>query len=209
MTVAPTITLLRSGRPGRRLHPGLTRGATLGHAFATLLSHRLHARLPFGRGDETVVIGVEASEGLFGPGLDLCDRDRTPALGTLATMGHAGRGGMHAAGMRGTLRTGLHTGGAATTGSGSGATGTGAGAAAGSFGFTGDGRDCNPRRCALPITALRLTPPSASAIWLAVWPASHIVLSVSIRSSVQDIRTSLYSHSRVAGGCAGDYPLRS
>ena len=28
----------------------------------------------------------------------------------------------------------------------------------------------------MPITALRLTPPSASAIWLAVWPASHILL---------------------------------
>ena len=35
-------------------------------------------------------------------------------------------------------------------------------------GFTGDGRCSRPRRCALPITALRLTPPSSSAIWLAV-----------------------------------------
>ena len=53
---------------------------------------------------------------------------------------------------------------------------------------TGDGRDCRPSRCALPITALRLTPPSSSAIWLAVWPPSHIFLSVSIRSSVQAIQ---------------------
>src|SRR3546814_8774807 len=29
--------------------------------------------------------------------------------------------------------------------------------------FTGEGRDCRPSRCALPITALRLTPPSSSA----------------------------------------------
>src|SRR3546814_6933790 len=27
--------------------------------------------------------------------------------------------------------------------------------------FTGEGRDCRPSRCALPITALRLTPPSS------------------------------------------------
>ncbi len=46
------------------------------------------------------------------------------------------------------------------TGSGSGAATT----AAGSFGLTGDGRACSSSRCALPITALRLTPPSASAI---------------------------------------------
>jgi len=43
-------------------------------------------------------------------------------------------------------------------------------AAAGSFAFTGEGRDWRPRRCALPITALRDTPPSSSAIWLAVMP---------------------------------------
>ena len=34
----------------------------------------------------------------------------------------------------------------------------------GSFAFTGDGRDFSPKRCALPITALRETPPSSSAI---------------------------------------------
>lgn len=46
-----------------------------------------------------------------------------------------------------------------------------------SLALTGDGRDCRPRRCALPITALRLTPPSSSAIWLAVMPFSHMALS--------------------------------
>ena len=38
--------------------------------------------------------------------------------------------------------------------------------------LTGEGRDFSPSRCALPITALRLTPPSSSAIWLAVNPRS-------------------------------------
>jgi hypothetical protein len=42
------------------------------------------------------------------------------------------------------------------------------------------------------MTALRLTPPSSSAIWLAVKPRSHICLSCSMRSSVQDIVVPLY-----------------
>jgi ABC-2 type transport system permease protein len=63
--------------------------------------------------------------------------------------------------------------------------GFGAAFASLSLDFTGDGRDFKPRRCALPITALRLTPPRSSAIWLAVRPFSHIVFSRSIRSSVQ------------------------
>jgi ABC-2 type transport system permease protein len=54
-----------------------------------------------------------------------------------------------------------------------------------SLALTGDGRDLRPRRCALPITALRETPPRSSAIWLAVRPFSHIVFRRSIRSSVQ------------------------
>ena len=66
----------------------------------------------------------------------------------------------------------------------------GAGAALAFFSFsspalTGDGRDSRPSRCALPITALRLTPPNSSAIWLAVAPFVHIALRRSIRSSVQ------------------------
>jgi hypothetical protein len=42
----------------------------------------------------------------------------------------------------------------------------------------------------LPITALRLTPPSSSAIWLAVDPSAHIFFSRSMRSSVQDMQNS-------------------
>src|SRR5690606_8400818 len=41
-----------------------------------------------------------------------------------------------------------------------------------------------PRRCTLPITALRVIPPSSLAIWLALLPSAHIVRSVSTRSSV-------------------------
>ena len=44
-----------------------------------------------------------------------------------------------------------------------------------------------PRRCTLPITALRVTPPNSLAIWLALWPSPHIFLRSSTRSSVQDI----------------------
>ena len=62
-------------------------------------------------------------------------------------------------------------------GRGFGAAGLRAAFASPSFAFTGEGRDCRPRRWALPITAFRLTPPSSSAIWLAVIPFSHIVLS--------------------------------
>ena len=54
-----------------------------------------------------------------------------------------------------------------------------------SLAFTGEGRAFRPRRCALPITALRLTPPSSSAICEAVEPPSHILVSFSMRSSVQ------------------------
>src|SRR6056297_2061204 len=45
----------------------------------------------------------------------------------------------------------------------------------------------SPRRCTFPITALRVTPPSSLAIWLADWPSPHIFFNVSTRSSVQDI----------------------
>ena len=61
------------------------------------------------------------------------------------------------------------------------------------FGFRfgwGAARTCTvgqPRRCTLPITALRVTPPSSLAIWLADWPSPHIFFKVSTRSSVQDI----------------------
>jgi hypothetical protein len=77
-------------------------------------------------------------------------------------------------------------GGAAAAGAGAGV-GRGSPLLSASFAFTGEGRDCSPRRCALPITALRLTPPSSSAIWLAVIPFSHIAFRLSMRSSVQAI----------------------
>jgi hypothetical protein len=52
--------------------------------------------------------------------------------------------------------------------------------------FTGEGRLSRPSRCALPITALRVTPsPSISAIWVAVMPPSQPCLSFAMRSSVQ------------------------
>ena len=63
---------------------------------------------------------------------------------------------------------------------------------------TGEGRDSRPRRCALPITALRLTPPNSSAIWLAVDPSAHIALRRSIRSSVQLMKNTLSYVLRVA-----------
>src|SRR6187200_133389 len=43
----------------------------------------------------------------------------------------------------------------------------------------------SPSRCTLPITALRVMPPSSAAIWLADSPSVHSRLSVSTRSSVQ------------------------
>src|SRR6185369_11524970 len=46
-------------------------------------------------------------------------------------------------------------------------------------------RPARPRRCTLPITALRVTPPSTRAIWLADRPSVQRFLSCSTRSSVQ------------------------
>src|SRR5438874_9685373 len=48
----------------------------------------------------------------------------------------------------------------------------------------------SPSRCTLPITALRVMPPSSPAIWLADSPSAQSFLSSSTRSSVQDM--SLY-----------------
>jgi hypothetical protein len=72
-------------------------------------------------------------------------------------------------------------------------------AACGSFGFTGEGRDCRPSRWALPITALRDTAPNSSAIWLAVMPRLHISFKRSILSSVQDIPFSREALARGGG----------
>src|SRR3712207_741556 len=41
-----------------------------------------------------------------------------------------------------------------------------------------------PSRCTLPITALRVMPPSSAAIWLAERPSDHSFFRCSTRSSV-------------------------
>src|ERR1700674_4161197 len=48
-------------------------------------------------------------------------------------------------------------------------------------------RPDRPRRCTLPITALRVMPPSTAAIWLAERPSDQSFLSSSTRSSVHDM----------------------
>src|SRR5262245_25747838 len=44
-----------------------------------------------------------------------------------------------------------------------------------------------PRRCTLPITALRVTPPRRPAIWLALKPSAHSFFRRSTLSSFQAI----------------------
>src|SRR3954470_13071218 len=46
-------------------------------------------------------------------------------------------------------------------------------------------RPDRPRRCTLPMTALRVMPPSSPAIWLADRPSAHNFFRRSTRSSVQ------------------------
>src|SRR5581483_2885261 len=46
-------------------------------------------------------------------------------------------------------------------------------------------RPDRPRRCTLPITALRVTPPSRPAIWLALSPSAQSFFKSSTRSSFQ------------------------
>ncbi len=58
---------------------------------------------------------------------------------------------------------------------------------AGRAGCDGLGRPLRPRRCTLPMTALRVTPPSCRATWLADKPSSHSFFKVEIRSSDQSI----------------------
>jgi hypothetical protein len=48
-------------------------------------------------------------------------------------------------------------------------------------------RPDRPSRCTLPITALRVMPPSSPAIWLADSPSAQSFFSSSTRSSVQDM----------------------
>src|SRR6266568_802271 len=48
-------------------------------------------------------------------------------------------------------------------------------------------RPDRPRRCTLPMTALRVIPPNSAAIWLADRPSAHNFFRSSTRSSVQPI----------------------
>src|SRR5437868_9958260 len=68
-----------------------------------------------------------------------------------------------------------------------------------------------PRRCTLPMTALRVIPPNSAAIWLAESPSAHNFLSISTRSSVHDMVPSISEasvHGRHAGrsGPTESYP---
>src|SRR5690349_5231800 len=58
-------------------------------------------------------------------------------------------------------------------------------------------RPDRPRRWTLPITAFRVMPPSSPAIWLAESPSAQSFFSSSTRSSVQDMRVSPLSDSRL------------
>ena len=66
-----------------------------------------------------------------------------------------------------------------------------------------------PKRCTLPMTALRVTPwPSWAEIWLALLPSIHSWRSRSTRSSVQDIRPRLpLGASRRTRPSARDIPV--
>src|SRR3954468_12492497 len=63
-----------------------------------------------------------------------------------------------------------------------------------------------PRRCTLPITALRVIPPSSAAIWLAERPSVHNFLRSSTRSSVQLILNVLGKRSSGASAESGYGP---
>ncbi len=68
-------------------------------------------------------------------------------------------------------------------------------------GLDGLARPDRPRRCTLPITALRVTPPSLVAIWLADSPSAHNFDNVSTRSSVHAMLESPFLQSK-----AGESP---
>src|SRR5690606_12033802 len=57
-------------------------------------------------------------------------------------------------------------------------------------GRDGVARPAKPRRWTLPITALRVTPPSCFAIWLAESPSAHSLRSSATRSSDQPMCSS-------------------
>src|ERR1700756_2254240 len=67
-----------------------------------------------------------------------------------------------------------------------------------------------PRRCTLPMTALRVIPPSSPAIWLAESPSAHNFLSISTRSSVHDMAHAINEasvHGRTRAGQARQNPI--
>src|SRR6056297_943820 len=109
------------------------------------------------------------------------------------------------AGMMALMRTGAFAGSVSSPLASAGAEGLAAGFGAGlaaAFGASASGaaagaafatgaeplRLDSPSRCTLPITALRVTPPSSFAIWLADWPSPHNRFNSSTRSSLHDIR---------------------
>src|SRR4029077_6540970 len=59
-----------------------------------------------------------------------------------------------------------------------------------------------PRRCTLPMTALRVIPPSSPAIWLAERPSAHSFLRSSTRSSVQVCNSGRFWSKNVIGLCS-------
>ena len=59
-----------------------------------------------------------------------------------------------------------------------------------------------PSRCTLPITALRVMPPSSPAIWLAERPSAHSFFRSSTRSSVQVCISGRFWSKNVIGLCS-------
>src|SRR3954454_23905953 len=60
----------------------------------------------------------------------------------------------------------------------------------------------SPRRCTLPITALRVIPPSSPAIWLAERPSAHNFFKSSTRLSVQVCISGRFWSKNVIGLCS-------
>jgi hypothetical protein len=67
-------------------------------------------------------------------------------------------------------------------------------------GRDGVARPARPRRWTLPITALRVTPPSCLAIWLADSPSAHSLRSSATRSSFQPMFKPLCPWPRISPG---------
>src|SRR3972149_3266989 len=65
-----------------------------------------------------------------------------------------------------------------------------------------------PRRCTLPMTALRVIPPSSAAIWLADRPSAHNLVRSSTRLSVQPDRSAVLSIKRLSWSAGAPESLR-